>query len=372
MEKNILISLCMIVKDEENFIDSCLKSAKDLADEIIIVDTGSTDKTRKICEKYKAKIFYLPWKDNFAEARNYGISKANGKWILWLDADEEIIIKNKNKFYQTLMDEKGYIYLVPIINYYGDFPIDINRSYLFSSYRLFRNHRDIKFTGKIHEHLTMNYSGEIYSEKALPYIEINHYGYLDSIIRKKEKITRNLKILENEKTEPNYSPWIDYHIASEYYSLKKYTKALYEINLSIIGFLKNYKLPPSLLYKLKYDILINTENYNEAKFGIEKAIKLYPDYVDLYFYKGIILFKENSFKEAILVFNQCIKLGEGNSKYLILSGAGSYLSWYFIGCCYKEINDYKKADDAFKNVLAIYPNCIKAQRELSRITKKSN
>lgn len=80
----------MIVKNEEYFLGTCLESVKDLIEEIIIVDTGSTDKTKEICNEYGAIIYDFLWSESFSEARNFGINKATKEWILYLDADEEI------------------------------------------------------------------------------------------------------------------------------------------------------------------------------------------------------------------------------------------------------------------------------------------
>jgi glycosyltransferase involved in cell wall biosynthesis len=84
------ISLCMIVKDEEKWLEGCLDSVKPVADEIIIVDTGSSDKTAWIAERLGARLFHYEWDNSFSNARNFAISKASGDWILSLDADERI------------------------------------------------------------------------------------------------------------------------------------------------------------------------------------------------------------------------------------------------------------------------------------------
>ncbi len=84
------VSLCMIVKNEEDYLPQCLESIKDIVDEIIIVDTGSTDKTVKIAESYGAKVYYFKWNNNFSEARNESLKYATKDWILILDADDEL------------------------------------------------------------------------------------------------------------------------------------------------------------------------------------------------------------------------------------------------------------------------------------------
>ena len=84
------ISLCMIAKDEEKLLEKCLNPIKDAVDEIIIVDTGSKDKTKEIAKKFTNKLCNFEWCDDFSKARNFSISKATKDWILILDLDEKI------------------------------------------------------------------------------------------------------------------------------------------------------------------------------------------------------------------------------------------------------------------------------------------
>lgn len=95
------LSVCMIVRDEEKFLDNCLKSLKPLLDlnlaELIIVDTGSVDKTIEIAKKYTNKVYFKEWNNNFSEARNYSISLAKGEYIFIMDADQEMEENEVNK-----------------------------------------------------------------------------------------------------------------------------------------------------------------------------------------------------------------------------------------------------------------------------------
>ena len=98
------LSICMIVKNEEELLARCLNSVKDLVDEIVIVDSGSTDKTLQIAKSFGAKIFYFEWCNDFSKARNFAFSKATSDYILWLDADDvmpkptlQYLVKNKKK-----------------------------------------------------------------------------------------------------------------------------------------------------------------------------------------------------------------------------------------------------------------------------------
>lgn len=367
-EKNCL-SLCMIVKNEENWLDQCLSSIKKVADEIIIVDTGSTDRTKEIATRYNASIYDFTWTESFAEARNFGIDKASGNWILWLDADEELELQNETEFQEVLEAQEKDVWMISLVNYYGTPPPNLNRAYLFSSYRLFRNHKGIQFVGNIHEHLNLQFDSWHGPPEILPGVKIHHYGYMDMLVESKEKQKRNLYLLQKEKKHPDYNPWIDYHIASEYYRAKQYPEAFYQVNLSILGFLAKNKVPPSLLYKLKYEILLSSRSIESAWAGIENAIALYPDYVDLHFYKGLILYEKQRLEEAIEAFQHCIELGDRNHRYLIMSGCGGYLAWYFIGSCLENMGNPSKAIEAYAQAVFLYPEYQEAQDRLTYLKK---
>ena len=101
------ISLCMIVKNEEMHIARCLDSVAGLADEIIIIDTGSDDRTKEIASGYTSKVYSYPWKDDFSEARNYSFSKASMDYCMWLDADDILEEAGKEETVYIFADQNG-------------------------------------------------------------------------------------------------------------------------------------------------------------------------------------------------------------------------------------------------------------------------
>ncbi|MEI4828201.1 glycosyltransferase family 2 protein [Bacillus sp. FJAT-53711] len=342
------LSLCMIVKDEENHISNCLNSIKSVVDEMIIVDTGSSDRTVEICKSFGAQVFDFPWNGSFSAARNYGLDRATGDWILWLDADEEIDSSDVYKLRDALYCD-DYLLSIHLINYYGDRP-DPNKTFDIAHTRLFQNHKGFKFTNSIHEMLNANEvltsSDDNQSIKVVP-IKVYHYGYLDSVNKSKKKFERNFNMLTDELEQKNRDPWIDYHIASEYYRVEQYDKAFNHVNRSIVGFLQQLKTPPSLLYRLKYSILIGSGSIEGAWPGIERAISLYPDYVDLHFYKGLILYIKESYIEALEVFEHCLEMGEGNLHHLTLKGVGSFQALYYKGCCLEKLGQIEATAQAY-------------------------
>lgn len=365
------LSLCMIVKDEEKYIDSCLKSVKDYVDEMIIVDTGSKDRTVEICKSYGAKVITFPWNGSFSDARNFGLERATGDWILWLDADENVEAANAKKL-REILEYDDLILSVHLINFYGDSP-DPNKTFDIAHTRLFQNNKGFKFVNRIHEMLNAN---EVFSKynasptiKSVP-IKIYHYGYLDSVNEEKKKSERNISLLEEELKQKDYSPWMEYHIASEYYRLKKYKEAFDYVNRSILGFMKQLKTPPSLLYRLKYSILISSGSIEGAWPGIERAITLYPDYVDLHFYKGLILLVKGSFKEALETFDRCLELGEENLQHLTLKGVGSFQALYYKGCCFEKLGEIVEAAKNYAMAASLSPTFNSPVEALQKITQE--
>lgn len=142
------ISLCMIVRNEADTIERCLRSAAPAVDELIVVDTGSTDDTVRIARRYGAVVFSAEWEDDFAAARNVGLERATGDWILVLDADEELAEDAPERLRACVRDRSCSGYYVTIYNYFHSFSED---AAVHSSIRLFRNDPRHRFEGAIHD-----------------------------------------------------------------------------------------------------------------------------------------------------------------------------------------------------------------------------
>ena len=146
------ISLCMIVRNEESVIDRCLSGIKDIADEIIIADTGSEDETKKIAAKYTDKIYDFKWIDDFSAARNFSFSKAEKDYIMWLDADDVIDDANKQKLLE-LKEKLGSGLSADMIMMKYHTAFDENGAPTFSYFRerIVRRVMNYKWVGAVHE-----------------------------------------------------------------------------------------------------------------------------------------------------------------------------------------------------------------------------
>ena len=144
------ISLCMIVKNEEMHITRCLKSVADLVDEIIVVDTGSEDRTVEIVSQYTAKIYSYPWQEDFSDARNYSFSKASMDFCMWMDADDVLEETEKDKFLhlkQTLSSDVDIV----MMKYNTAFDEDGKPSFSYFRERWIKNCSEYRWVGAVHE-----------------------------------------------------------------------------------------------------------------------------------------------------------------------------------------------------------------------------
>lgn len=367
------VSLCMIVRDEESLIEACLRSVHDWIDEMIIVDTGSSDSTMQIARSMGATVLSYEWNNHFADARNYGLLHAQSDWILYLDADEELSPLGDFDLHKVLQKTHASVLSLHLVNYIGESPNE-DEAFHIAHPRFFRNHIGLKFKYVIHETLNID---DIYPDResteilgTIP-LKLFHRGYMEPITIQKNKFTRNMTLLQQEASTPTASsnPWIEYHIASEYYRVHQYDKAFEYVNLSIVRFIQAGRMPPSMLYKLKYAILFNTGSIDGAWPGIEKAIALYPDYVDLHFYKGVICYLKEWYAAAIDVFRHCIASGETTGQHLTLRGTGSFHAYYYLGLCWEKLGNNQAAINAYEKAYELSPSYTIAKDGLNRLNE---
>jgi glycosyltransferase involved in cell wall biosynthesis len=176
MEKKQTISLVMIAKNEEKNIGNCLDSVRDIVDEIIIVDTGSTDKTKEICSKYTDKIYDFEWIYDFSAARNHALSFATGDYVMFLDCDDIIKEDSRVKLKELKENMDGSIGLYW---FYYDYRHDSEgkATYSFLSERLFKNHRGVKWECIVHEVLKL---GPLSNDSVKTDIRISHTSNHDN------------------------------------------------------------------------------------------------------------------------------------------------------------------------------------------------
>jgi len=223
-DKTQSVSLCMIVKDEGEFLENCLASVRDYVDEIIIVDTGSTDNTVEIAKKFTDKVHFHPWEDSFGKARNHALQYATGLWIFQMDADEELMQGSGDALNHAIRDagDADIIYVNLLCTYAKGLKI----SYNFYE-RIFRNNGKIHYEGNVHEQV-IGGTKAVYSN-----ITLWHYGYDLNEEKTRNKFTRTTNLLKREIEKEPDNPVHHHHLSASYASLGMDESALAEAVMAI-------------------------------------------------------------------------------------------------------------------------------------------
>ena len=278
-EKPGTISLCMIVKDEEDCLAKCLESAKDAVDEIIIVDTGSTDGTVEIAKKYGAKVYHHPWEGDFSKARNYSIQYATCDWILYLDADEELFREDIPKLKQVTKekDYNGISFLI-YNKVYGQ-----REGFLYFT-RMWRNGIGACFEGIVHNQLVMPGS-TLKSD-----IRIMHYGYALEDQEKMEKKQRRSKELLKKQIEEDPDNVFARFNYAQICRGQRLIDEVIEHAGKVVEILTPQDKLKIHIYLMALDQLSNAyfekRDYKKCLEYCQKALEVKPDYLDPLFMIG--------------------------------------------------------------------------------------
>lgn len=334
----ITISVCMIVKNEELVLERALNSIKDIADEIIIVDTGSLDDTKRIAAKYTDKIFDFKWCNDFSQARNYSFSKATKDYCMWLDADD-ILLENDKLELLKLKETLPLDTSIVMMKYNTDFD---NKGDLTTTYyreRLLKRTEEFQWEGFIHE-IIYPRGNVIYSE-----IAITHQK------NRRSDPYRNLRIFKiKEQDGIAFSPREMFYYARELYYHQYYNEAIAkfkyflnskkgwrEDNISACQFLGNcyykkgdmYQAITWLLKSLCYDVPRAEISCNLGKYFYE--LRCYEQAI---FWYAVALSCRRNDESGAFVSPDCY----------------NYIPYTHLCLCYDTLKDYKTAN--FYNDLA--------------------
>lgn len=321
------ISLCMIVKDEEKVIKRCLDSIYDIVDEIIIVDTGSTDRTKDIISTYTDNIYDFEWVNDFAKARNYSFSKATKDYILWLDADDVFLEEDRKKLIKLKEEMDGTVDVYTMVyNYSQDEngkPIIVQRRE-----RIVKRENNYQWLSPIHEVIVP--TGNIVDTDIVVTHEI-------------KDINRNLKIFEQMiKNHVEFDDRQEYCYAKELYFLQHIPEAIKQYNQFISKYIKEYDKRKDLLYSALIELsdcykrTVNEEKEWETLLLILKNQVPGKECLNRI---ADIFFRKKKYNEAIFWFEKALEIED-----TVDSSYQNYYSNICIGVCYYWLGDLEKAN----------------------------
>lgn len=347
------VALCMIVKNEEAFLGKCLQSVSPLVDEMIVVDTGSADRTVEIAKGCGAGVYHFKWCDDYSQARNFCIRQAKCDWILIMDADEVVAEEDLPKIRRLLTDEyiDGYRFILR--NYENDRtlanivlnPHDYEEGEGYFGFipssliRLFRRDRAVFFSGAVHETLDYSFKRSCLTQKSTD-IPIHHYGKVlaPSQIKMKRELYRELgekRVRENPDDVAAVKG-----LSDQYLETGMYQETL-DLLESKIGLAPDN---PELHFNLARacDALNMT---GKAMKEYIAAMKLNPAHIGAYNNLALIYSKRENYPEAVKVLKTGIEKG------------GAYpVLYHNLGNVYGILEDYDQALHAYKKALEIDPD----------------
>jgi len=344
------LSVCMIVKDEEKNVTDCLESIKDIADEIIIVDTGSKDKTKEVVSKYTDKIFDFQWIDDFSAARNYSLSKAISDWVLWVDADD--VVETPEKIL-PLLNEPFSLCNFNIV--YGN---DV-----FRQPRLFRNFMNIQFAGRVHEY--PSFTGMDCKEKS------------DVIVRHKtekhsteDRSQRNLRILNKALEDDSNNTRTMFYLANTLKELGQYDNAI-DMYRKYLG-KSVFKDERWMAQKYIGNILMWNKKYEEAIKEFKNAIEIDDRWAESYYYMGECYYFLKDYKICIELMEKAYRKKLPDSSFWKELSIYNEAPLRYLFACYEKLGEMryaraycrlaskKKPDDEWlRNRVVYYDDIIK-------------
>lgn len=363
------LSVCMIVKNEENYLDDCLNSIKDVAGEIIVVDTGSSDSTIEIAKSYGAIVIETNWEDDFSKARNIALDRASREIILSIDADERLL--NPDELDNLANNLKPNIggWLIEVVSEKKD--EDNIHSYVSKMLRLFRNHPEIRFYGAIHEQIFSSITKQNFGIEDTS-IKMLHIGYDHSQSEMQRKKERNLTMLNKAiEDEPDNSHMF-FHRGKTFMTLKDIPKALQDFELAMKYLKPDNVLKPQVLNYAALAAYKNKDNEKAFEYA-EESLEIINKQAFANLIIGDVHISQNRFDLAYESYKNMIKAIE--SKDLMASIVGDYYPppeqiYFRLGKCMIGIGQYNDAFDEFEKGIKHNPNDVNCLVGLANVAFK--
>jgi len=347
------LSCCMIVKNEEKFLTQCLKSIKDVVDEIIIVDTGSTDNTVEIAKRFTDKVYFHEWQNSFSEARNYSLKFAKCDWILQIDADEELVQEDIPLLCRTLetVNEKEDINAI-FVALYNVLSSGESKHYFQRIFRRGKAH----YEGIVHNQLV--YEGKAVATE----IRFRHYGYNLSADDMEKKHERTKQLLIQQIKEDPANGFARMNLVRIYRNQKLFDKAIEEAQTALET--SPLKITPDHRQMIKCDMancMIQLSRFDEAEKICLEVIEKNPENLDIIFTLALIYQMTERYQEAISRYRQFLMTHRDEIRHtrfnllIVDTYTSSDRAWNNMGICHHKLGQMDEAINAYQQAIEENP-----------------
>jgi glycosyltransferase involved in cell wall biosynthesis len=362
------VSLTMIVRDEESNIAECLKSVRDAVDELIVVDTGSKDRTKVISSALGAKVFDFPWVDSFARARNEAIRHATGDWIFWLDADDRVDPQNRERLQRVFsqLPRKrivGYSMSVECVATHGASPTVVDHV------RLFPRHSGLRWEYRVHENIlpAINRLG---GEIVWTDVTIHHYGYLDSGLRDRKRRRDHALLAKNLEESPD-DPFIHFNLGHSFIDSGQLDLAAKHLRESIARSEPHYSQ-----VKKAYVLLAQVErgrgDGGAALSVIDEGRKHHPGNPELLYFSGVYLQELGRLEEAAARFRTILETRAWVKEFSSFDiGILGHKAKHRLAQVLFHLKRTVDAEALLREVLESHPEYVPAMEDMGRVLLES-
>jgi tetratricopeptide (TPR) repeat protein len=321
------ISLCMIVRDEQEMLPRCLSTIAPFVEEIVIVDTGSKDATIEIARCFDATVIEREWTGSFAEARNVSFDAATGDWLLYLDADEVLVAEDGPALHALAARTWREAFMLREINYTG--AGDQTSAVGSDALRMVRNRPQYRFRGALHEQIVWSLPTHLRERIEATEIRIEHFGYLDQVREGRGKAARNAELLDAEADDGQQGAFLHYNRGCELQAAGEPEQAIDELERAALMIEQDPELgkrrwAPTLAIR-HVRALQDLARHREAAELAEAALTRFPDFTDLLFEQARSLATLGEHRQALRLCERCIEMGDAGSPYTATAGCGSHL-----------------------------------------------
>lgn len=374
------VSACMIVKDEEEMLGDCLHSIRDWVDEIILVDTGSTDRTVEIAQSYGAKVFHHAWEGDFSKARNQSLAYATGNWIFIIDADERMLADDLSTLRPLLDDKRVNLISINVFNVYGGG--EAGKTFL-PSVRFFRRSLGLKYDGIVHNILV--YPEEMPVVRAG--VRLKHLGYGLSKEKMQKKLARSRVLLEQQLAENPDNAFALFNYA-QLLRGETATFPVHNANLILKSALRAIELTSPTIPSERHIHLMcldqiawthfHNGDYQPARQYATRALTHKANYLDPLLLLGHIAAREQSYDEARTAYERYLAV---QTKYdpsretdnLIIMHVDSRVSaWYSLGMIAELQGDALLAEEYYERIEKVDPGHLDTCAHLGRLAQQRN
>ena len=356
------LSICMIVKNEEHHLADCLKSVQDFCNEIIVVDTGSTDNTAKIADSFGAGVIHSDWRNDFSYSRNISLDRATCRWILWLDADDRVPSSEIEKFKKLKAAPPDRAFFIMIRNVrrggFGEQWFQL---------RMFPNHPEIRFERKIHEQILPSLIRLKIPAKQVD-IRITHVGYEIPKIQR-DKARRNLEILFADLANQHDDPLYLASIANSYFVIEEFGEAI-KWYKKILEIPKGLQKHPDLYRQTPTSIslcLKNLGDLSNAWEWIKRALGENPAKIDSLFIGAELKEKMGDPSGAAELYERVLQASPLCSSCPVDPDTMKAKSLLCLGRIYTKAGRWDQGEEAYRKCIGKYPSVRNAFRELGEL-----